>query len=113
MSTTYDHYTVKELKELVKERKAFVFDCKKKADYIKALQDKDAMNQSLVSLQQYGSNMKKQIDEIAEAKQKVRDAISKADEVIAMLKAKENKGTEDYEKIISLYEKKIGLMKFI
>jgi len=113
MSTTYDHYTVKELKELVKERKAFAFDCKKKADYIKALQDKDAMNQSLVSLQQYGSNMKKQIDEIAEAKQKVRDAISKADEVIAMLKAKENKGTEDYEKIISLYEKKIGLMKFI
>jgi len=111
--STYDHYTVKELKELVKERKAFAFDCKKKADYIKALQDKDAMDQSLVSLQQYGTNMKKQMEEIAEAKQKVKDTIDKADEVIALLKAKENKVADDYEKIISLYEKKIGLMKFI
>lgn len=107
----YDHYTVAQLKQLIKDRKVLHFGTCKKVDYIKSLEDNDAYEKSKVNLSNYFDGMKKDMEKIQETKTKVNDTIQIATDAIEKLKGKDNKTTEDYEKIIKLYDSLLKLSR--
>jgi hypothetical protein len=115
MKVDYNQYKVVELKAMIKERNVLAWDCKRKADYVKALEDHDKYEQShtnfMNGIKQLGENMKKQKEEIADGLQKIRDTCKTADAAIKILEEKEDKTIEDYEKLVKLLKTRMKLMK--
>lgn len=111
----YTQYTVKELKAMIKEKNVLAWDLKKKADYIKALEDHDSYEEShnnfMTGIQKIGEGMKKQTEEIADGLAKIRDACQKADAAIKILEEKEGKTIEDYENLVKILKSRMKLMK--
>lgn len=110
-TSKYAQYTVKELKQMIKDNNVLTFNsCTKKADYIKALEDHDAYEQSKVNFQKWADNIGETIKKTNELKEKAENTKEIAKEVLDKLKQKENKTSEDYEKMISLYEHLLKLV---
>ena len=102
MNPNYSDKTVAELKALIKERNILTFNCKKKADYIGALQDDDSdkanSNAFHVTMQTFGQ----QIAKVKDLQAKADDMNEKLEDKISMLEAKADKEKEDYELLIKL-----------
>lgn len=106
----YDHYTVKELKQLIKDRNVLTASCTKKADYIKALEENDSYTKSSDDFVKCIDSMAQDVNMIKEIKEKQNSTIDLAKSTIEKLKLKKEKTNEDYETIIALYDNVVKLM---
>ncbi len=112
-TSKYAQYTVKELKQMIKDRNAISFGHTKKADLIQDLEDHDAHEKSMANMAKWSEKLIEDGKKVKELKEQAVDAVQKAKSTIAVLKQKENKTSEDYEKIINLYDSLLNLARFV
>ena len=107
--------TVKQLKDLCKERNVILFSPKRKEDYVNGLVEKDNRDRSMLefqqSLTQKMEDTRNTIRDIEEKKKRISDACAVMDTQIETLKIKEEKNIDDYKELVKLLEKRMKFMK--
>ena len=114
--------TVKQLKDLCKERDVILFSPKRKEDYVNGLVEKDdsdrskfefqqSLTQSVGDIQNALNEIEERAIEIGEKKKKINDACNVMDAQIKTLKDKDDKTIDDYKELVKLMEKRMKFMK--
>lgn len=104
----FNKLTVRELKKYIEDNNVLTFNCKRKADYIQAIDNHLQRQQTLKNMT---DSFTKLGDYIAESTKKIKNVTKLADQQIALLKSKDNKTTEDYEKLVSLMDARMLMME--
>jgi len=118
----YTTMTVKQLKDLCKERDVILFSPKRKEDYVNGLVEKDdsdrskfefqqSLTQSVGDIQNALNEIEERAIEIEEKKKKINDACNVMDAQIKTLKDKDDKTIDDYKELVKLMEKRMKFMK--